>query len=103
MPEAVFMKHGTRAHLNGVLHKSLPSVYVSVSVSPLLLQCNSLVKIPSTVASQRLGKTLPRRRIDKQVWKNFWTRMFPRGLCRIKENKRIVLAGLPVTSYMYEL
>jgi hypothetical protein len=37
--------HGTWAHLNGVLNKSLPSIWVSVCVS-------------CTVARQRLGKNV---------------------------------------------
>jgi hypothetical protein len=41
--ETWYAYHGTWAHLNGVFHKSLPSVYVSVWV-PLLLLGNGSVK-----------------------------------------------------------
>jgi hypothetical protein len=52
--------HGTWAHLNGILHKSLPSVCVSVYVSLLLLQGNGSVKCIRLIgAMQRLGKHIP--------------------------------------------
>jgi hypothetical protein len=39
--EAWYMYHGTRVHLNVVLHKSFPSVCVSVWVSPYHYEVNS--------------------------------------------------------------
>jgi hypothetical protein len=42
-----YVYHGTWAHLNSVLHKSLPSVSVAVCISP------------SIIATQRLGKHVP--------------------------------------------
>jgi hypothetical protein len=35
--ETWYVFHGTWAHLNGVLHKSLPSVCVSVRASPRIV------------------------------------------------------------------
>jgi hypothetical protein len=52
--------YGTWAHLNGVLHKSFPSVCVSVCVSLLSLQGNGSVKcVPPFGARQRLGRHVP--------------------------------------------
>jgi hypothetical protein len=60
MSDQIFMKlvyHVTWARLNGVLHKSLPSVCVSVCVSLLLLLGESWVKcMPPFIARQRHGK-----------------------------------------------
>jgi hypothetical protein len=51
---------GTWAHLNGVLHKSLPSVCVSVCVSLLSLLRKTWIKcILPFIARQRLGKHVP--------------------------------------------
>jgi hypothetical protein len=47
--ETWYAHHGTRAHLNGVLYKPLPSA--------------SLYVYPSIVSRQRHGKTLPLQRI----------------------------------------
>jgi hypothetical protein len=44
--ETWYVYHDTSAHLNGVLHKSLPSVCVSVCVSLLSLLGKSSVKLP---------------------------------------------------------
>jgi hypothetical protein len=63
--------HGTWAHLNGVLHKSLPSVCVSVFVSPLSLLGNGSLN------------TFPLQQIH-QTKKNCWRRRFRCGPCRIK-------------------
>jgi hypothetical protein len=41
--ETWYVHHGTWAHLNGVLHKSLSSVCVSECVSPTLLLGNGSV------------------------------------------------------------
>jgi hypothetical protein len=55
--------HGTWAHLNGVLHKSLPSVCVSVCISLPSLQGKGSVKcIPSFIVRQQLGKHIPWQR-----------------------------------------
>jgi hypothetical protein len=55
--------HCTRAHLNGVLHKSLPSFCVSVCISLLSLLGKGSVKcIPPFIARQRLGKYDPAER-----------------------------------------
>jgi hypothetical protein len=52
--------HGTRAHLKCVLHKSLPSVCMSVCASFLSFLCTGSVKCTSSfVATQRLGKHVP--------------------------------------------
>jgi hypothetical protein len=65
MPELIFIKtwyvyHGNRAHLSGVLHKSLPSVCVSVCVSLLSLQGDGSVECnPPFSARQRLSKHIP--------------------------------------------
>jgi hypothetical protein len=50
--------HATWARLNGVLHKSLPSVCVSVFVSPITLLGNNTVKTSPFFAKQRLGKNV---------------------------------------------
>jgi hypothetical protein len=53
--EIWYVYHGTWAYLNDVLHKSLPSVCVSVCVSPLSFLGNCLVntfpqhRIPTTI------------------------------------------------------
>jgi hypothetical protein len=55
--ETWYAYHGNWAHLNGVLHKSFPSVCVSVCVSLLSLQGNCSVKcILPFGARKRLGK-----------------------------------------------
>jgi hypothetical protein len=52
--------HGNWAHLNGILHKSCPTVCVSVCISLLLLLGKGLVKcIHPSVARQWLGKHIP--------------------------------------------
>jgi hypothetical protein len=58
--ETWYAYHGTWAHLNGILYKSLPSVWVSVCVCPLLLKGNGLVKcIPPFSARQLISKHVP--------------------------------------------
>jgi hypothetical protein len=58
--ETWYVYHGTWAHLNGVLHKSIPSVCVSVCVSLLSLLGKGFVKcIPPLVFRQQLGKHVP--------------------------------------------
>jgi hypothetical protein len=55
--ETWYAYHGNWAHLNGVLHKSLPSVCVSSCLSILSLQGNGSVNcIPHFIAKQRLDK-----------------------------------------------
>jgi hypothetical protein len=61
MPAPVFIKlgiylvyHGIGAHLNGVLHKSLPSACVSVCVSLPSLQANGSI---NTFPRQRIYET----------------------------------------------
>jgi hypothetical protein len=55
--ETRYVYHDTWVHLNGALHKSPPSVCVSVCVSLLLFQDNGSVRcIPVFGARQRLGK-----------------------------------------------
>jgi hypothetical protein len=74
--ETWYVCHGTWAHLNGVLHKSAPSVCVSVCVSLLSLRGKGSVKcITPFVARLRLGKHVPaatnkrnNRRIVGGVW-----------------------------------
>jgi hypothetical protein len=52
--------HANGVHLNGVLHKSLPSVCVSLCVTLLSLQGNGSVKCLTPFgARQRLGKHVP--------------------------------------------
>jgi hypothetical protein len=56
----LYVYHGTWAHLNSVLHKSFPSVCVSVCASLLSLIGNGLVNcILHFTAKQRLGKHVP--------------------------------------------
>jgi hypothetical protein len=69
--------HGTWAHLNGVLHKSLPLVCV-LYVYP----CISLLDNGSV-------KTLTRQTILTQQQMNCWTRRFLWGPCRIKGKQAI--------------
>jgi hypothetical protein len=52
--EIWYVYHDTWTHLNGILHKSLPSIFASVCVSLLLLLGNGSVKI------------LPRQKIHMQ-------------------------------------
>jgi hypothetical protein len=55
-----YVYHGTWAHLNCVLHKSLPPVCVSGCVSLLSLLGKGSVKcIPPFIARQRLDKHIP--------------------------------------------
>jgi hypothetical protein len=55
--ETWYVYHGTLAHLTYVLHKSLPSVFVSVCVSLLSLHGNGFVKCIYFFGSrQRFGK-----------------------------------------------
>jgi hypothetical protein len=46
------LHHDNKAHLNGLLHKFLPSVFVSICVSLLLLQGDSLVKRISSLGDR---------------------------------------------------
>jgi hypothetical protein len=80
--ETWYVYYGTWAHLNGILHKSLSSVSVSVCVSPLSLLHNGSVN------------TFPRQLIH-ETRKNFWTRRFLCGPCCIK--------GESVDLYMHPL
>jgi hypothetical protein len=58
--ETWYVYHGTWSHLNGGLHKSLPSVCMSICMSLLSLLGNGSVKcVPHNVARQRLGKHVP--------------------------------------------
>jgi hypothetical protein len=58
--ETYYVYHGTWVHLNGVLHKSLPSVCVSVCVSLLSLLGNGSVKcLRHFIARQRLDEHIP--------------------------------------------
>jgi hypothetical protein len=75
MPESIFMKlgmyiyHGTWAHLNGVLHKSLPSVCASICISLLSLLGNGSVKcIPHFIARQWLGKHITAATNTRICW-----------------------------------
>jgi hypothetical protein len=51
-PEPVFMKLGTWAHLNGVLHKSLPSVCVSVCFPPIVARQRLARNVTAAVNTQ---------------------------------------------------
>jgi hypothetical protein len=64
--EIWYVYHGTWAHLNCILHKSLTSVCTSVCVYPIV------------------EKTLQRQRIHTQQYENCWT-------SRIKERRRVIL------------
>jgi hypothetical protein len=66
MSETLYIRHSTRAHLNGVLHRSLPSICVCIS-------------IPLIVARQRPGRHVPAAK------KNCWRRRFLCGPCRTEE------------------
>jgi hypothetical protein len=79
MPEPTFMKlctyvyNGTWAHLSGVLHKSLPSVCLSLCISVLSLLGKSWVKcIPAFIAGQRLGKQVPAAKSTHNNKRNVW-------------------------------
>jgi hypothetical protein len=82
--------HGTWAHLNGVLHKTLPSVCVPVCVPLLSLLGNSSVK------------TLPRQRIHTQQWKNCWMRRFLCLPCSNKESRQLVLPRTSCNLFLKE-
>jgi hypothetical protein len=59
--ETFYVYHGNLVHLDGVLHKSLPSVCVSVCATLLSLQSNGSVKyIPHLGSRQRIGKQVPK-------------------------------------------
>jgi hypothetical protein len=79
--ETWFAYHGTWAHLNGAFLKSLPSVCVSVCVSPLAFLGNGSVY------------TLPRKRIH-ETKKKCWTRRFICGPCGVK-GKSVGLSVYP--------
>jgi hypothetical protein len=56
--------------LNGVLHKSLPSVFVSVCVSLICLLGKGSVKcIPPFIARQLLGKHVPAATNTRNIWR----------------------------------
>jgi hypothetical protein len=57
--------HGTWAHLNGVLHKSFPSVCVSLCVSPLSVLCNGSV---NTSPQQRIHATIKSFVVPFSMW-----------------------------------
>jgi hypothetical protein len=62
----VYIYHGTWAHLDDVLHKSLTSVCVSVCVSLLSLLGKGSVKcIRPFIARQRSGKHVPAEKITR--------------------------------------
>lgn len=64
--QTLYVHHGTRTYLNGVLHKSLPSISVSVCVFLLLqLGKGSVTCIPLFVARQQLSKHVP---LAKNTW-----------------------------------
>jgi hypothetical protein len=71
MPDTWYVYHDTWAHLNGVLHKSLPSVCVSVCV-------------PLIIARQRLDKNVTAATTTHVTKKICWMRHFLCGPCRIK-------------------
>jgi hypothetical protein len=54
-----YVCHGTWAHLNGVLHKCFPSVFMPVYVSLLSLIGKDSIKCIRFIARQRLGKHIP--------------------------------------------
>jgi hypothetical protein len=55
--ETWYVYHGSWAHLNGLIKKSLPSVFVSVCVSPYCCYVTARFgKISSIVAGQRLSR-----------------------------------------------
>jgi hypothetical protein len=68
--ETWYVPRGTWVHLNGVLHKSLPTVCVYVR--------------PLIVARQRFGKKRYGGNEYAQQYKNCWTRRFLYGPCGIK-------------------
>jgi hypothetical protein len=59
--ETWYAYHGTWAHLNGVLHKSLPSVCVSVCVFPLIVARQRLCKhVPATTNTRNNRRIIGR-------------------------------------------
>jgi hypothetical protein len=93
--EAWCIYHGTRAHLNGLFHKSLLSFCVSVCVSPIVAKQLLGKKNPLLLLGNGSVKTLPRQRKHSEQWKNCWIHSFICGPCRLKEGRRLLL---PVTS-----
>jgi hypothetical protein len=99
--ETWYVYHGTWAHLNGILHKSLPLVCVSLCVSPI-------------VARQRLGKSVSgneyarnNRRIVgrvvfcavRVVWNESRWLFFPRTSCLCCKSVRITEVALHFSFY----
>jgi hypothetical protein len=79
LDETWYVCHGTYTHLNGVLHKSLPSVCVSVCVS--LVGTRSINCIPHSVARQRLREDVPAATNTLNRRRIFWTLHFLCGSC----------------------
>jgi hypothetical protein len=77
--ETWYVYQGTCAHLNGVLHKPLRPVCVSLCTSPLSLLRNGSVN------------TFPRQRIHTQQYNNCWTRLFYAVRVIPKESRRLVV------------
>jgi hypothetical protein len=75
LPETWYVYYGNWSHLNGVLHKSLPSICMYACVSLMSLQGNGSVNCISPFgAKQRLGKHVPtatNTRNDKRIVRRF--------------------------------
>jgi hypothetical protein len=67
--------HGNWAHLNGILHKSLPSVCVSICISLLSLLCNSSV---NTFPQQQIHATIGEL-LDASF--SMWSVSYERRVC----------------------
>jgi hypothetical protein len=90
--ETWYVCHGTWAHLNGVLHKSLPSVCMSLCVSLLSLLGKGSVKcIPPFVARQRLSKYNPAGTNTRNSRRIVGRVIFYAILVVSKENGRLVV------------
>jgi hypothetical protein len=94
--ETWYVYHGTWAHHNGVPHKSLPSVSVSICVShPSLLGKGSVRCIPPFVARQRLGKHVPAATNTRNN-RRIFGRVICCGVCFLSKESPWVCLYIPI-------
>jgi hypothetical protein len=65
-----------------------PIVSLLLASFPCVPLCLNVISL--LVAKQRLGKQIPRQQIQTKQWKNYWTRHFQYGLCRMKGSRLLV-------------
>jgi hypothetical protein len=88
--------HGNWAHLNGALHKSLPSVCVPACVFLLMLQDNSSVKCnPPFDARQQLGAHVPSA-MNTRNNRNIVGRIIFYAVCVVSEESLWISLYVPV-------